>query len=84
MREPQPGRHGRGGDGLAELGTEEQDGGARDQHAATSALAEPTPVTDATRQIKGMHVYDSVIVFDKDVVPEPDVQMTGNPSFEMP
>jgi hypothetical protein len=42
---------------------------------------DPAPVTDYTRQIRGMHVYDSVIVFDKDDVPEPDVRKTGTESF---
>jgi hypothetical protein len=44
---------------------------------------EPAPVTEFTRQIRGMHVYDSVIVLDKDVVTPPDVQMSGTPAFEM-
>jgi SAM-dependent methyltransferase len=39
------------------------------------------PVTDYTRQIRGMHVYDSVIVLDKDDVPQPDVRRTGAESF---
>lgn len=38
-------------------------------------------VTDYTRQIRGMHFYDSVLVLDKGVVEEPAVRMTGNPSF---
>lgn len=38
-------------------------------------------VTDYTRQIRGMHVYDSVIVFDKATVPEPTVYKTGHESF---
>jgi hypothetical protein len=42
---------------------------------------DPPPVTDYTRQIRGMHVYDSVIVFDKDDVPPPDVRKTGKESF---
>ena len=42
---------------------------------------EPAPVTEYTRQIRGMHVYDSVIVLDKDVVGPPDVQKTGKESF---
>lgn len=44
---------------------------------------EPVPVTHWTRSIRGMHVYDSVIVLDKDVVGPPDVQMSGTPSFEL-
>ena len=42
---------------------------------------EPAPVTDYTRQIRGMHFYDSVIVLDKDLVGQPDVQKTGKESF---
>jgi hypothetical protein len=42
---------------------------------------EPRPVTDYTRQIRGMHVYDSVIVLDKADVPDPDVRKTGHESF---
>ncbi|HEX3623423.1 MAG TPA: class I SAM-dependent methyltransferase [Acidimicrobiales bacterium] len=42
---------------------------------------DPPPVTDYTRQLRGMHVYDSVIVFDKEVVPPPDVRKTGRESF---
>lgn len=44
---------------------------------------EPAPVTAWTRSIRGMHVYDSVIVLDKDDVGAPDVQMSGTPSFEL-
>lgn len=42
---------------------------------------EPAPITDYTRHIRGLHVYDSVIVLDKDVVGPPDVQKTGKESF---
>ncbi len=42
---------------------------------------DPPAVTDYTRQIRGMHVYDSVIVFDKDDVAPPDVRKTGKESF---
>ena len=38
-------------------------------------------VTDATRTIRGMHFYDSVLVLDKAAVPEPEVRMTGKPSY---
>jgi hypothetical protein len=44
---------------------------------------EPAPVTSYTRQIRGIHIYDSVIVFDRDDLAKPDVQMSGTPSFEM-
>ena len=39
------------------------------------------PPTDWTRTIAGMHVYDSVIVFDKADVTEPVVRKSGRPSF---
>lgn len=42
---------------------------------------DPPPVTGYTRRIRGMHVYDSVMVFDKDIVAEPDVRKTGQESF---
>ena len=35
---------------------------------------------DYTRTIKGMHVYDSIIVFDKDTVTEPVQRKTGHRS----
>jgi len=44
---------------------------------------EPAPVTAYTRRIRGMHVYDSVIVLDKEVVGPPDVQKSGTPSFDV-
>ncbi len=34
-----------------------------------------------TRSIRGMHVYDSIIVFDKARVPKPTHRKTGTPSF---
>jgi len=34
-------------------------------------------VSDLTRSIKGMHVYDSIIVFDKGNVEQPRHEMTG-------
>ena len=36
---------------------------------------------DYTRSIAGMHVYNSIIVFDKGVVTRPTHPKTGNPSF---
>jgi hypothetical protein len=39
------------------------------------------PVTALTRTVGGMHVYDSIIVFDKAAVPEPTVRKVGRPSF---
>jgi hypothetical protein len=44
----------------------------------------PQLLTDYTRQIRGMHVYDSVIVFDKADVPAPDVRKTGHLSLPEP
>lgn len=35
-------------------------------------------VDELTKSIKGMHVYDSIIVFDKGKVVEPSHKMTGN------
>lgn len=39
-------------------------------------------VDDFTRSIRGMHVYDSVIVFDKARVEKPHHERTGIPSFD--
>ena len=39
------------------------------------------PPTAWTRSIRGMHVYDSVIVLDKGDVTEPVVRKSGHPSF---
>ncbi len=39
------------------------------------------PVTNYTRSIKAMHIYDSIIVFDKDSVPQPTVRKVGQESF---
>jgi len=36
-----------------------------------------------TRSIAGMHVYDSIVAFDKAVVGEPTHRMTGVPAYEM-
>jgi len=40
------------------------------------------PVTDLTRMVGGMHVYDSVVVFDRAELPEPTVRKSGRPSFD--
>jgi len=40
------------------------------------------PPTDWTRSIRGMHVYDSVIVLDKATVSEPEVRKSGRPVFD--
>lgn len=38
------------------------------------------PVDEYTSTIRGMHVYDSIIVFDKGNVPKPHHEKTGRPS----
>jgi len=51
------------------------------QHAWHSRNVESFKVDDYTRSIRGMHIYDSVIVFDKGQVPKPIHKKTGKPSF---
>jgi cephalosporin hydroxylase len=51
------------------------------QHAWHSHEKESFAVDDYTRSVGGMHVYDSIIVFDKAVVPRPTHRRTGVPSF---
>jgi predicted O-methyltransferase YrrM len=48
------------------------------QHAWHIPGTEPD---DYTRSIAGMHVYNSIIVFDKGVVTKPGHPKTGHPSF---
>jgi hypothetical protein len=50
------------------------------QHAWHSRDKESLRVDDYTRTIRGMHVYDSIIVFDKADVPRPHAEKTGRPS----
>lgn len=50
------------------------------QHAWHSRDNESLVIDEYTRTIRGMHVYDSVIVFDKALVPEPHHEMTGHAS----
>jgi hypothetical protein len=50
------------------------------QHAWHARDDESFVVDDYTRTIRGMHVYDSIIVFDKAPVPKPTTQKTGKPS----
>lgn len=38
-------------------------------------------VDDYTRSIKGMHVYDSIVVLDKGTVAKPSAVVTGTPTF---
>jgi hypothetical protein len=40
-------------------------------------------VDDYTRTIKGMHVYDSIVAFDKAEVTPPSDAITGTPSFPL-
>lgn len=51
------------------------------QNAWHSREVEKFQVDDYTRSIRGMHVYDSVIVFDKGPVTKPTHEKTGKPSF---
>jgi hypothetical protein len=51
------------------------------QHAWHSRDKDKLDVDEYTRTIRGMHVYDSVIVFDKAPVPRPTHRRTGKPSF---
>ena len=51
------------------------------QHAWHSHDQEALSVDDYTRSIRGMHIYDSIIVFDKGVVPPPTHERTGTRSF---
>ncbi|MGI8761088.1 MAG: class I SAM-dependent methyltransferase [Jatrophihabitantaceae bacterium] len=51
------------------------------QNAWHSRDSQSLVVDDYTRTIRGMHVYDSVIVFDKASVPEPGHEKTGTRSF---
>lgn len=51
------------------------------QNAWHSRDPESLRVDEHTRTIRGMHVYDSIIVFDKAPVPKPHHEKTGKPSF---
>lgn len=50
-------------------------------HAWHSRDPDLLTVDEYTRSIKGMHVYDSIIVFDKGRVERPRHEKTGRPSF---
>lgn len=50
------------------------------QHAWHSRDKESLVVDDYTRTIRGMHVYDSIIVFDKAEVSKPQHEKTGHRS----
>ncbi len=51
------------------------------QHAWHSKEPERFVVDEYTKSIRGMHVYDSIIVFDKADVPRPTHRKTGTRSF---
>jgi len=51
------------------------------QHAWHSREPETLAVDDYTTSVRGMHVYDSIIVFDKAEVPPPEHYKRGRPSF---
>jgi SAM-dependent methyltransferase len=53
------------------------------QHAWHAREGDGLDVDDFTRSLRGMHVYDSVIVFDKARVGRPYASMTGTPSFPL-
>ena len=52
-----------------------------DQEHAWHSKEEGLAVDEYTQSIRGMHIYDSVIVFDKGPVPRPTHRKTGKPSF---
>lgn len=52
-----------------------------DQQHAWHSRDDRLSVTDYTRQIRAIHAYDSVIVFDKGNVAPPEVRKTGIESF---
>jgi hypothetical protein len=51
------------------------------QHAWHSKEEDKFDVDEYSRTIRGMHVYDSIIVFDKAQVPRPTHRKTGKRSF---
>jgi hypothetical protein len=51
------------------------------QHAWHSREKDSFDVDDYSRTIRGMHIYDSIIVFDKEKVPPPSHRKTGKPSY---
>jgi Methyltransferase domain len=51
------------------------------QNAWHSREPDKLMVDDYTRSIRGMHVYDSIIVFDKEKVTKPTHERTGTRSF---
>jgi len=51
------------------------------QHAWHSREKDAFDVDEYTRTIRGMHIYDSIIVFDKAEIKRPTHRKTGRPSF---
>lgn len=51
------------------------------QHAWHSRDAESFVVDDYTRTVRGIHLYDSVVVFDKATIEKPKSKKTGVRSF---
>lgn len=51
------------------------------QHAWHMREDPSLEVDELTRTIRGMHIYDSIIVFDKASVPKPRAEKTGTRSF---
>lgn len=59
--------------------------GVMDQmHAWHSRDAESFQPDEITRSVRSMHVYDSVIVFERDEVATSQHAMTGTPVFDVP
>jgi cephalosporin hydroxylase len=53
------------------------------QHAWHAREGDGLEIDDFTRSIRAIHVYDSVIVFEKGIVEPPHAEMTGTPMFDM-
>lgn len=53
------------------------------QHAWHAREGEGLEIDDFTRSIRGIHVYDSIVVIDKGVVSKPYSERTGKPAFPM-
>jgi hypothetical protein len=52
-------------------------------HAWHTPEDEASPVVDAfTRSVRGIHIYDSVVVVDKARIDQPQVEKRGTPSFD--
>lgn len=53
------------------------------EHAWHGREGDGLQVDDYTRSIRGIHVYDSIVVIDKGEVARPYSERTGTPSFPM-